>query len=57
MPKNFSENSHNSAATSNDQIIVAQEPEQSVDECNELQDWRVHGQEDNINQSEDQFVL
>ena len=49
-------NSHDSAA-SNDQIITAQEPEQPVDECDELQDWQVHGQEENINESEDQFVL
>ena len=55
MPKNFSEISHDSAA-SNDQIIVAQEPEEPVDECDVQQDWRVHGQEDNINESEDQFV-
>ena len=54
--QNFSENSHDSAA-SNDQIIAAQQPEQAVDECDELQDWRVHGQEENINESEDQFVL
>ena len=54
--QNFSENSHDSAA-SNDQIIVAQEPEEPVDECDAQQDWQVHGQEDNINESEDQFVL
>ena len=36
---------------------MAQEPEQPVDECDELDDWQVHGQEDNINESEDQFVL
>ena len=34
---------------------MAQEPEQPVGECDELQDWRVHGQEENINESEDQF--
>ena len=56
FPKNFSENSHYSAA-SNDQIIVAQEPEEPVDECDAQQDLRVHGQEDNINELEDQFVL
>ena len=38
-------------------LSQAQEPEQPVDECDELQDWQVHGQEDNINESEDQFVL
>ena len=32
FPKNFSENSHYSAA-SNDQIIMAQEAEEPVDEC------------------------
>ena len=36
---------------------MAQEPEQPVDECDELQDWRVHSQEENINESEDQFIL
>ena len=55
MPKNFSEISHDSAA-SNDQIIVAQEPEEPVDECDAQQDWRVHGQEENIIESEAQFV-
>ena len=55
MPKNFSEISHDSAA-SNDQIIEAQEPEEPLDECDAQQDWQVHGQEDNINESEDQFV-
>ena len=38
-------------------LLLAQEPEQAVDECDELQDWRVHGQEENINESEDQFIL
>ena len=35
---------------------MAQEPEEPVDECDAQQDWQVHGQEDNINESEDQFV-
>ena len=28
-----------------------------VDEYDDEQDWQVHGQEANINESEDQFVL
>ena len=61
IPKNFSENSHDTCA-SNDPIVVAQEPEVecvnvNVDECDDEQDWRVHGQEANINESEDQLVL
>ena len=40
-----------------DPIILPQEPDQQVDECNQQQDWRVYGQEDNINESEDGLYL
>ena len=55
-PNFFSENSNDNAEC-DDPIILRQEPDQQVDECDQQQDWRVHGQEDNINESEDQFIL
>ena len=56
IAKIFSENSNDNAAC-NDPIILPQEPDQQVDECVQQQDWRVHGQEDNINESEDRFIF
>ena len=56
IAKFFSENSNDNAEC-DDPIILPQEPDQQIDECDQQQDWRVHGQEDNINESEDQFIL